>query len=393
MIAAVLLSYWENHAQHRPSAKTERLALDYWTEFWGDQAVSALTPDEQGRFRDWLVSRARQNAPNKPLGKSGIDRILAPGRAALRRAAKYQMLSQAPHIFSLVTAEAKRGRAPKGRPLSIEELAALFNAASSVHMLRYLMIAVGTLARPGAIVELQAVGYDSKHHLIDMNPPGREQNKKFRPLLPVVPTLRPWLARSVGSSGQYIEFRGGGIQNIVGAWRVLRRAAKLDERVMPYSIRHTMGREMRKRRVPTEEIGIFLGHRPDDSTATTSIYAPFEPDYVSNAAAAIEDVFALLRPLVRAGLIDPPTPDAAPALRPRKSGPRIPQDKLDRVRDLILAGVAHMAIVEATGVSSGTVSSIRQEIKAQIPVLRATGCVTIALRGKPGALGDEEKIQ
>ena len=78
---------------------------------------------------------------------------------------------------------------------------------------------------------------------------------------------------------------------------------------------------------------------------------------------------------------------------PRKSGPRIPQDKLDRVRDLILAGVAHMAIVEATGVSSGTVSSIRQEIKAQIPVLRATGCVTIALRGKPDALGDEEKIQ
>ena len=42
--------------------------------------------------------------------------------------------------------------------------------------------------------------------------------------------------------------------------------------------------------LPTEQIKIFLGHLPSGSDATTSIYAPYEPEFLRDAVAAIEDV-------------------------------------------------------------------------------------------------------
>ena len=40
----------------------------------------------------------------------------------------------------------------------------------------------------------------------------------------------------------------------------MREEASLDEKVQPYSIRHGMAREMRKRKVPSELISLFLGY-------------------------------------------------------------------------------------------------------------------------------------
>ena len=74
-----------------------------------------------------------------------------------------------------------------------------------------------------------------------------------------------------------------------------RTEAGLDERVTPYSIRHGLAREMRKRRVPTEQISLFLGHIPSGSAATTSIYARYEPGFLADAIEAIESVMAEIR--------------------------------------------------------------------------------------------------
>ena len=113
--------------------------------------------------------------------------------------------------------------------------------------------------------------------------------------MPVTPTLRPWLERSVGESDRYVSHRKKPIGSIPHMWRLTREAAGLDERVTPYSIRHGMARELRKRRVPTEQIKLFLGHLPSGSDATTSIYAPYEPDFLGDAVRAIEDVMAEIR--------------------------------------------------------------------------------------------------
>jgi hypothetical protein len=185
LIETVLLNYWNDHAQHLPSAKTQWLGLSYWQEYWTRQTVADITQHEQRRFREWLAKRG--------TGRSGIDRILSVGRAALNRARKWQEVSEVPHIFGTLTADAKRAREPKGRPVSPAEIARLVDAVRSRHMLTFLLIGANTLARPAAILDLRPSQFDDAHRLLDLNPPGRTQNKEFRPIVPVTPTLLPWL--------------------------------------------------------------------------------------------------------------------------------------------------------------------------------------------------------
>ena len=254
LIETVLLTYWLEHAQKLPSASTAWNGLAYWHEFWSGKTVAEITPHEQRRFRQWLAG--------KGIADGGIDRVLSDGRAALNRAVKWQELTDAPHIFELQTAEDKRSREPLGRPIVPKEMALLFDAANSRHMLAYLVIATNTLARPGAVLELRGAQYDGTHDRVDLNPPGRKQNKKHRPILAVTPTLKPWLQMVTIPTQRYVTYGRSPIKSITTAWEFLVKEAGLDERVTPYSIRHGMAREMRKRKVPKEQISIFLGHLP-----------------------------------------------------------------------------------------------------------------------------------
>lgn len=70
------------------------------------------------------------------------------------------------------------------------EMARLFDAAKSRHMLSYLVIATNTLARPAVILDLRGGQFDALHNRMNLNPPGRRQNDKFRPVLAVTPTLK-----------------------------------------------------------------------------------------------------------------------------------------------------------------------------------------------------------
>ena len=377
LIETLLLNYWNDHAQHLPSAKTQWLGLSYWQEYWARRTVADITPHEQRRFREWLARRG--------TGASGIDRILSVGRAALNRARKWQEIAEVPHIFGTMTAEAKRARDPKGRPISPEELARLMDAARSRHMLTFLLLAANTLARPAAILELGPAQFDATHGLLDLNPPGRTQNKKFRPIVPVTATVLPWLMRNVGSSGRYVSYRNKPVGSILHMWRLTRAAAGLNERVTPYSIRHGLARELRKRRVPTEQLSLVLGHLPSGSAATTSIYAPYEPGFLADAADAIEDVMAEVRTHLKRAQIDRPEIDPAALAGAEVNPPRkgIGEAKRAEVRFLILEGIPHGQVVRRTGVSSGTVSAIRQALKAEMAVYRNTEmrvCVPFACR-------------
>lgn len=84
------------------------------------------------------------------------------------------------------------------------------------------------------------------------------------------------------------------VKSLRSAWRGARRRAGLDDRVNPYSLRHTMARWLRKEGVPAWEVSAQLGHkRPDLSI--TEIYAPHDPTYLDNAVRAIDSFFADLR--------------------------------------------------------------------------------------------------
>jgi len=72
--------------------------------------------------------------------------------------------------------------------------------------------------------------------------------------------------------------------------------------------------------------------------------------------------------------IDEPEMDPADltATTGRRYRHGIGERKREEVRFLILSGVPHAEVVQRSGVSSGTVSAIRQELKAEIPLYRNT---------------------
>lgn len=364
-----MLRYYTDHAQHRPSSKTSFRELGIIQEWWKGKAVSEITPAAQRQFRQHLADQG--------VGPGGIDRILSTFRAALNHARKNEEVESVPFIAGFRTAEELRSREPKGRPLSLDEMAALLDAAQSRHMLMFLILAMGTLARPGAVLDMTAGQYDAAHGILTLNPPGRVQNKKWRPIIPVAPSLAPWLEQPHAETGRYITYRGKPITSILAAFRQARAEAGLDQRVTPYSIRHTMAREMRKARVPGDQISLFLGHLPQGAAGTTATYAPYEPDYLTDAAAAIEDVMQRLGKLTKMELVAQPRAVvggchlmAVPTGKAVRAG--IGEERRTEVRRLILEGVPHAQIKARTGVSDGTISTIRKALRAETPVLRAS---------------------
>lgn len=289
-LARVFLDYWHEHAEKLASAEQQRIALNYWSDFYGGAMVSDLTPDQQSAFVEHL----------RKLGhsKGYISRTLSAGRSALRHALRKQRLKSVPFIADVETAADKRRKQPKGRPLTVEELGRFLDGIASRHLLILTVIAINTLSRPDALFDLCRRQCDFESGLIELNPPEREQTNKYRPIVPMTQTVRPWLLlppekpgkrrKVVIKTDHIVTYHGRPIESVKTAWRAARARAELDARVNPYSIRHTMARELRRRRVDPVEIDIMLGHAPPGNR-TSEIYAPYEPDYCGQAVEAIDD--------------------------------------------------------------------------------------------------------
>jgi hypothetical protein len=174
-LATVLTRYWYGHAINLPSATQAKIELRYWSDFFTTDMVGDLTPIRQEAFIKHLRNRGHSTGY--------ISRILSTGRAAIRRAHKRGEVLAVPFIADVETAEDRRVKQPKGRPLIVEEIAALFDAATQHHVFMFLLLACCTLARPEAILELTTLQRDREAGTIDLNPAGRRQTKKFRPLI------------------------------------------------------------------------------------------------------------------------------------------------------------------------------------------------------------------
>lgn len=357
-IDQALLAYWEDHGQHTPSARTTKQNLAKWHEFWAGEFVSALTPNRQLEFHQWLGKGT--------LAPSTIDKILSSGRAALLRAVKWQQLAAAPHIFSVETQDQKRSRHPLGRPITPIEIAAFIDAINQRNLLVLTLLCANTLARPTSLFDLRRVQYDAEHQLLHLNPEGRIQTRKHRPTLPVTPTLRPWLEAETDPGMHLITFRGEPVKALGPSWNKTLKRAGLPAGLTPYSFRHGMAREMRKRHVPTEQISLFLGHIVTGGTATTSIYAPFEPDYCEKAVEAIEDVMAEVRKLLKVGTIDDPQVTFTPKTRRGTNIKRLTDlQKAELHRRILIGGTNDTHLARELGISSNAVRKHR--IKLGMP--------------------------
>lgn len=183
----------------------------------------------------------------------------------------------------------------------IDDLASMFDYALRYPekrraLLNFLRISVVTLIRPEHAhfvdVSTSAGMWQSRERVMNLLPRGEQQTKKRRPIVPVARQAWDWLD---GETGQLVP-----VADISSTWTRMQQALGLpgDGQAGPKLIRRSVATLVRSRidRRDVPELEMFLGHRA--ISATTDLYAPFDPEYLSRARAAIESVVDDIEALV-----------------------------------------------------------------------------------------------
>lgn len=276
----ILVRYWEQHASEIPSAEMAKVSLGYWSDFFDGAMVSEVTAGRQREFIAWLRTKR-----TPALSDGYIKRILNVGKSALNRAYKEGEIESAPYILTVSDGP------PMERLLTLDESAALWQAAKKPHERMFLALAYGTLSRPEAILDITKAMADLDRGLLNTNPEGRKQTKKVRPTVPICGFLRPWLENA--AEGHLVQWKGQPVDSFKTAWRRMRRDAGLGPDVFAKTIRYTMATELRAAAVPDAEIQGMLGHRAYG--AKTETYAKYRPDYLGAACVEIDRYMHSLR--------------------------------------------------------------------------------------------------
>lgn len=117
----------------------------------------------------------------------------------------------------------------------------------------------------------------------------RKQTKKYRPIVPLTETLRPFVCdRNVE---RFVLWNKKPIKSVRKTFTAAVSRAGLTSEIQPYSLRHTMATELRSAGVSPWEIEGLLGHK---RPTTSEKYARFEPSFLSQGRQAIDAYFKRL---------------------------------------------------------------------------------------------------
>ena len=200
-------------------------------------------------------------------------------RAALAYAVREQWLQQAPYI----PVPQKPG--PREHHLTRQEAQRLLDAASMPHVKLFIRLALATAGRASALLELTWDRVDLEARRIDLRDPDKPRTRKGRARLPINDSLLEALAEAKeGATSPYVIEWGGervlSVKKGVGA-----AARRAGVKCSPHVLRHTAAVWMAEEGVPMQQIAQYLGH--NDSRTTERVYARFSPDYLREAAKAL----------------------------------------------------------------------------------------------------------
>ena len=156
------------------------------------------------------------------------------------------------------------------------------------HARLYALLGLFTMARPKAILELTWDRVDFERRQIDLNPRGRRQTKKRRPVVAVNPELLEALqeAHRARQSEHVIERGAKPVGNIKKAFQAA--SARSGIKVTPYTLRHTGAVWAAEAGASMDELAQFMGH--DDSVTTSTHYARYSPGHLAGVANRVQRV-------------------------------------------------------------------------------------------------------
>lgn len=273
-IKAILDGY---HKQVPGQAKRTALYAEL-----GSKTPAAI---DQAVCETYAAKRARAK-----IRPSTIHTELGLLRSALLWAKRAKWITEAPEVHR------PEPSPPRDRWLTPEEAVALINGAGSKHIRLFILLALYTGARRGAILELTWDRVDLEQDRIDFTAPGRLTGRKKRSEVPIQASLRSALlaAFSARLSDHVIEFAGQPVKSVKRGFREAVTRARL-ERVTPHTLRHTAATWAAQEGAPLWEIAGMLGHTTTE--ITQRVYAKHHPDFLKRAAGAIENRLHSARPV------------------------------------------------------------------------------------------------
>lgn len=332
-----MADYWLEAGQHRSSAEAIKARLKLISRFFEAEIQEGRLRDPimpadlndalLGRFRRWAVKvdqiATRKRGPDgewtfsyRPRSPATAEESVISLKAALKHNEK--RLSHVPLLKHKVRDAVTPERAFR---LSTGNLAEMLDftakgagnyAGHSDRLLplrRYLIGAISTVARPDAIFDMSVQTSREQwlrhHDIYALNPRGRVQTKKVRPVVPVTSILSDWLEATdewfvcrewdIEGPGCALEARQRRVASVDSAWATVCQKLGVPPGWGPKLIRHSVATILAAKRVDPVELEILLGHRP--LKKTTGRYAIFHPDYLLTVREAIEALWSELKQL------------------------------------------------------------------------------------------------
>lgn len=206
-----------------------------------------------------------------------IIREIVTLRAALKWARAEDWIGEVPPIPMPVSAPPARDRW-----LTRDEVRRLLAATKSFHAKLFILLALKTAARRGAIMDLKWGQIDLKHARLDY---GRGHGNKRRAIVPIDAQLARALktAKKLACGDYVMEFNGQRVRSVRTAFKAACRRAGLSA-VTPHVLRHTAATWAVMEGVPIGQVARLLG---DSEKMVERVYGKHSPDYLKRAVASL----------------------------------------------------------------------------------------------------------
>lgn len=319
-MTAVQAAYLQHHLGERRSRRDAEHAFRTMNEFMS--ARSRYRVNYRVAEFDLLQQRAYARAEaERGLSPKSIATALSFIAAAVNWAARDQIVKDAGQerqvrilsqpitveagvskIAAIVDAEIDE--APRWLPQR-GQLAAFIDAVEDEMVFRFVVVALNTWARREAVTDLRMSAVNFNLGLVNLNPPGRKQTRKRRPILPLTDNLRGWMLHwnDEWPVRWYREDRS----DLWDGFRAVAARVGMAS-LTPHALRHFMNSRALALGVPAEERSRWLGHMDKRASPTTEIYEHATPDYLGKAREATDAIVTELDALAQRSLKAPGQP-------------------------------------------------------------------------------------
>lgn len=170
------------------------------------------------------------------------------------------------------------------RALTVEQFRKFLDAVKAPHARLYVQLAIGTCARPSALLDLTWNRVDFQRGIMNLNPAGRVQTAKRRPVVPIPDQALEALTLAYAArQSEFVIERGG--KRVASIKKAFASASERSGvHATPYTMRHTGACWKAEDGISMQELAQLLGH--DDDRTTSKHYARLSPTFLRGAANA-----------------------------------------------------------------------------------------------------------